>query len=390
MKILYASETYLPTINGAAIFTNKLAEEMARRGHEVSIITLSLDFKNYTEKDKSITVYRCRSFPTIFKPSQRMGPFNRAHINKLVKEIRPDIVHIQNHFFIGSAVLEAANRLKIPVVGTNHMGPGDVSGFLPLPNFIKNIVDRFIWNRFASVFKKCIYSTAPSKFAYSLFAKHGVYVKGAIISNGIDLNIFTPSRSGRETILKERYSLPDKPIVLYTGRLEPGKEMGVWIKSIPYVLEKMEAHFVLLGPGIKKKALQKMAKALGIEKNITFIDSVAYAEMPNFYHLANLFAISSIIETQGLVVLEAMASGLPVVATNATALPELVHDGENGFLFEVGNSRMMGEKIVKILGDPILARSMSEKSLKFIKEHAIQKTFDSFEALYKRLKPLFS
>lgn len=385
MNILYATETYLPTINGASIFTCKLALEMFRRGHEVSVITVSSDFKSHIQKEDNVMVYRLPSFPTILKPSQRMGIFNRARIFELIKQIKPDLAHIQNHFFIGSSALEAANRLKIPAIGTNHMGPGDVSHFLPLPDFMVNLIDKLIWKHLAGVFNKCAYLTAPSKFAFALFAKYGVNLPGEVISNGVELDMFTPAKSGRETRLKEKHSLPDKPIVLYAGRLEPGKGLEVWIRSIPYVLEKAEAHFILVGPGISKKALQKLARSLKIEKNISFVDPMPYAEMPDFYRLADLFAISSIIETQGLVVLEAMASGLPVVAADFAALPELVKDGENGFLFEAGHSKMMGEKITKILNDPDLARIMGEKSLEFAKEHAIWKTYDSFEKLYQRL-----
>jgi glycosyltransferase involved in cell wall biosynthesis len=385
MKILYASETYLPTVNGAAIFTHKLAKEMARRGHEVSVITISSDFRNHAQKEDGVTTYRLRSFSTILKPSQRMGPFNRANINKLVREIWPDIVHIQNHLFIGAPAVDAANRLKIPVIGTNHMGPGDISCFLPLPGFIKKVVDLIMWKHLGSVFKKCSYLTAPSRFVFDLFAKYGADRPGGVISNGMDLNMFRPKRSGEGTMLRSKYSLPDKPIVLYAGRLDPGKEMEVWIRAIPYVLEKTEAHFVTVGPGTRKKSLKRLAKELGIDKNITFIDSVPYAEMPDYYRLADLFAISSVMESQSLTVLEAMASGLPLVATNFTALPELVHDGENGFLFEAGDSRMMADKIIKILSDPALAKNMGQRSLEFVKDHADQKTFDAFEATYKRL-----
>ncbi len=385
VKILYATETYLPTVNGAAIFTHKLAREMTRRGHEVFVITISPNLRSYTQKEDGVTVCRLRSFSTILKPSQRMGPFNRANINRLIQEIRPDIVHIQNHFFIGVPAVEAANRLKIPVVGTNHMGPGDISCFFPLPGFIKKIVDQVIWKHLGSVFNKCSYLTAPSRFVFELFAKYGADRPGGVISNGMDLNMFSPRRSGKEDILRKKYSLSGKPIVLYAGRLDPGKEMEVWVKAIPYVLEKIQAHFVTVGPGTRKECLQRMAKELRINKNITFVDAVPYSEMPDYYRLADLFAISSVMESQSLTVLEAMASGLPLVATNSTALPELVHDGENGFLFEAGNSRMMAEKIIQILSDTALVRKMGQKNLELVKNHTDQKTFDSFEAIYKRL-----
>jgi glycosyltransferase involved in cell wall biosynthesis len=384
VKIVYASETYLPTINGAAVFTSKLAEEMAKRGHGVSVITTSTDIKDHAEKIKGVNVYRVRSLSTILKPDQRFSITGRSGIEKIIKTLNPDIVHIQNHFFIGYYALEASAKLGIPVIGTNHVGPGDISAFLP--DFMRKISDKIIWNMFAKVYGKCAYLTAPSRFAFSLFSKHGVNLEGKAISNGVDLDQFNASKSGKEPHLKQKYDLPKKPIVLYAGRLDPGKEMEVWIRSIPYVLQQVEAHFVLVGAGVKKKRCQDLVRSLGIKDHVTFINAVPYTEMPDFYRLADIFAISSTIETQGLVVLEAMATALPVIAAGCGALPELVSDGENGFLFDAGNSRMMAEKTARLINNRELAKEMGRKSLQIAQEHSIQNTFDSFEQLYEEVK----
>lgn len=382
MRILYASETYPPTINGAAIFTARLAEEMARRGHEVSVITTSTDIQNHAQKVSGVTVYRVRSLSTVLKPSQRFSVAGRGSIKEIVRSARPEVVHIHNHFFIGSSALEAGKNAGAKIVGTNHMGPGDISAFLP--DFIKSTADRMIWEQFARVYCQCDYLTAPSRFAFSLFEQHGVKKEGEVVSNGVDLGQFRPERSGEEDSLRKEHSLPEKPIVLYAGRLDPGKEIEVWIRSIPRALSEAEAHFALLGPGNKKSALG-LARSLGVEKNLSFIEPAPYLKMPAFYRLAKLFAISSTIETQGMVVLEAMASGLPVVAACCGALPELVNDGENGFLFETGNSQVMGERVAKLIKDPGLSKSMGEKSRQLAQGHSIQGTFDAFERIYNKL-----
>ena len=383
MRILYASETYPPTINGAAILTSRLAEDMARRGHEVSVITTSADLGNHAQKINGVTVYRVRSLSTILKPTQRFSVAGKGNIEEIVRSARPEVVHIHNHFFIGSSAMEAGKKAGAAVVGTNHMGPGDISAFLP--DFIKGTADKIIWEQFRRVYGQCDHLTAPSRFAFSLFEQHGVKKVGEVVSNGVDLGQFRPERSGEEDRLRKKHLLPEKPIVLYAGRIDPGKEIEVWIRSIPSALSETDAHFVLLGPGVNKKSSQDQARSLGIEKSISFIDPAPYPEMPAFYRLAKLFAISSTIETQGMVVLEAMASGLPVVAACCGALPELVYDGENGFLFETGNSQMMGERVAKLIKDPGLSKSMGGKSRQLAQGHSIQGTFDAFEGIYNKL-----
>jgi glycosyltransferase involved in cell wall biosynthesis len=143
--------------------------------------------------------------------------------------------------------------------------------------------------------------------------------------------------------------------------------------------------FAIVGKGAEKTKLEKMAKSLGLEKKVIFLGFVPDKDLPNLYPLATCFIIAGIAELQSIVTMEAMASGLPVLAANAVALPELVHHGENGFLFETGDLKQIADCIVKIISDPKLQKRMSQKSLEMIKGHDETKIVSRFESFYSEL-----
>ena len=142
---------------------------------------------------------------------------------------------------------------------------------------------------------------------------------------------------------------------------------------------------MLAGIGKEKRALEGLAEELGIQSAVTFTGFVPDEDLQNIYRVGDLFVMASKAELQSIVTMEAMASGLPVVAANAMALPELVHDGENGYLFSDGNSQMFAEKVVTILSNQAMMAEMSRKSLEIIKDHDINKVVERFESIYSKI-----
>jgi glycosyltransferase involved in cell wall biosynthesis len=143
--------------------------------------------------------------------------------------------------------------------------------------------------------------------------------------------------------------------------------------------------FVIGGTGAEKSNLQKIAKDLGISKNVKFLGFVPDKEMPEFYHMGDCFVIAGTAELQSIVTLEAMASGLPVIAVNAVALPELVKHKQNGYLFDINSPKHLASYIFNILSNKKLRQQMSEQSLKIIEKHDIKNTVKQFEKLYEKL-----
>jgi len=382
MKILIATDTYYPDVNGAAYFTYRLATILAKRGHNVFVMCPSRSFKNTVSDDKGVTVYGIRSIRIPVYQNFRISPiFISGIIRGAIEEISPDIVHIQNHFLIGKRVVSAAKKLGIPVIGTNHFMPENLVHYLHLPEIAEKRLRKFAWRECIRTFEQLDFVTTPTKTAVALL-KNASFSKDVMpISCGIDLERFKPTNDG--LYLKQIFAVPNnKPVLLYVGRLDKEKRIDVILRALPGILRVTSVHLVLTGIGKEKQKLEKLTEELGIQKAVTFTGFVPDKDLQNIYRIADLFVIASIAELQSLVTLEAMASGLPVVAVNAMALPELVHDGENGYLFSDGDSQMLAEKVIAILSNPTMRAQMSQKSLEIIKDHDINKVIEKYESIY--------
>jgi len=385
MKILIATDTYYPDVNGAAYFAYRLATILAERGHNVFVMCPSRSFKNMVSNDKGVTVYGISSIPVPVYQNFRISPlFISRIIRRAVEEISPDIVHIQNHFLIGKQAVSTAKKLGIPVIGTNHFMPENLVHYLHLPEIAEKWLRKFAWRECIRIFKQLDFVTTPTKTAVALLKNAGFSKDVMPISCGIDLDRFKPTNDG--AYLERRFAIPtDKPVLLYVGRLDKEKRIDLILRALPDILRVTSVHLVLAGIGKEKQKLEELTEKLGIQKAVTFTGFVPDEDLQNIYRIADIFVIAGIAELQSIVTMEAMASGLPVVAVNAMALPELVHDGENGYLFSDGDKQMLAEKIIAILTNQTMRAQMAKKSLEIIKDHDINKIIEKYESIYNEI-----
>ncbi|MCJ7669785.1 MAG: glycosyltransferase [Dehalococcoidia bacterium] len=382
MRILIATDTYYPDVNGAAYFTYRLATILAKRGHNVFVMCPSRSFKNMVSNDKGVTVYGIRSIRIPVYQNFRVSPlFISGIIMGAVEEISPDIVHIQNHFIIGKRAVSTAKKLGIPVIGTNHFMPENLVHYLHLPKIAEKWLRKFAWRQCVRIFEQLDFVTTPTKTAGALLKNAGFSKDVMPISCGIDLERFKPTNDG--LYLKRIFAVPiNKPVLLYVGRLDKEKRIDIILRALLDILRVTSVHLVLAGIGKEKQKLEELTEKLGIQKAVTFTGFVPDKDLQNIYRIADLFVMAGIAELQSIVTMEAMASGLPVVAVNAMALPELVHDGENGYLFSDGDSQMLAEKVIAILSNQTMREQMSKKSLEIIKDHDINKIIEKYESIY--------
>jgi len=239
--------------------------------------------------------------------------------------------------------------------------------YFHLPSLLEAKLKRLVWQQFVGVYGRLPIVTAPTKTAAELVQRYGLAREVIVLSCGIDLQRFNQSYNG--TYLKVRYNIPDRPIILYVGRLDKGKNIEVILRAMPFMLERTRAQLVLVGVGAMRNHLERVAQELGLRKDVVFTGLVADDDLPNLYRLADIFVLAGIAELQSIATMEAMASALPIVAVNAVALPELIRHGENGFLFPDGDSQGVTEKIISILTDERLKGEMGQKSLALIQAH---------------------
>jgi glycosyltransferase involved in cell wall biosynthesis len=275
-----------------------------------------------------------------------------------------------------------AKKLKIPLIGSIHILPENmITPFYRLKSYKK--IENFFWWYLVYFFNIVNHVTIPTQTGAEIYKKKGLKARITPISNGLKTEIFNPKNNGE--YLKEQLDLPDKNIVLCTGRINEEKNLDVLIKAIPHVIKNVNAHFLIVGEGGDyKKSLIDLAHELKVDKYTTFSDFLDWEDYPNIYSIADVFTLPSEAELQSLVTMEAVATGLPIVVVNKGALPELA-SMNNGLVFESQNCEQMAECIIRILSDEQLKEKMSNNSLNLIKKHSIQSVAEQYEKEYKKV-----
>ncbi|MEO8852409.1 MAG: glycosyltransferase [Ginsengibacter sp.] len=381
MRILFVSDTYYPHINGVYYFVCRIGPMLQDEGHEVAVIAPSSSMSSSYKKIDNLNVYGVPSFSVIFYPTIRLPfPFRKKyHLKKIINDFKPDIIHIQDHFIICKAIVQLNRKLQIPIIATNHFMPENLT-MLVHGQKVKQYFENFLWKNFSKVFNQVKLVTTPTETGVKII-RDRLNVETIAISSGIDLEKFTPF--GDTQKIKAKYNIPDKPILLYVGRIDPEKHIEEILQAVAVASKKIDFCFVIVGKGIHKKKLEQLTNELGINKHVIFTGFVPDKDLPYFYKISRCFIIASIAELLSLVTLQAMASGLPIIAVKAGALVELVKNKLNGYLYNEGDLPAMVHYIENIFTNDILYEEMSKKSLELVQQHDINKTLQSFEKVYQ-------
>jgi glycosyltransferase involved in cell wall biosynthesis len=257
-----------------------------------------------------------------------------------------------------------------------------------MPKLIKKPVDAMLSSYFYSRQKKSDFVTMPTKQAIEnliLSRKKEFKVPVAAVSNGVDLSNFKPGKASDE--IYEKYKIrKNVPTVVYVGRVDPEKKVGLVVDAFSKVLEKLpEAQLVIVGDGVDRLRIEQNVKKLGALKSIRILGRVLQPDLYELYRVGDVFATASEIETQGIVLIEAAASGLPLIAVNAGAVSEVCITGKNGFLCEPKNVEQISDSIYNILSDKELQKKYSKASLEIAAEHDLEKTIDKFLNIYSKV-----
>lgn len=388
MKILIAADTYYPHVNGASYFAQRLAHYLHRCGHRVLVIAPSRKLCKEVYQHGGVQVLGVRSMPVFIYKNFRISPrpLQGKTIRNAVTTWAPDIVHVQGHFFLCKEVLKTARGTGVPTVGTNHFMPENLIHYSHLPAFAMEWLQEWGWKQFRSVFEEIDIVTTPTETAAQLLHQIGLRKEVIAISCGIDLGRFCPSAKIIDPALKCKYNIPGKrQLLLYVGRLDKEKHIDLVLRALSHVSHAIDVHCVIAGSGAEGSRLKRLTHELGLSESVTFTGFVPDDDLPGLYALADCFIIASTAELQSIVTMEAMASGLPIIAVRAMALPELVQDGINGYLFDPGDENGVAKSITRVFQDEALKVKMGEESLQRIKKHDINEITKQFERIYRQL-----
>jgi len=380
LKILIGCDTFAPDINGAARFAERLAAGLVQRGHDVHVVAPNQKYRRTAPATEVIegepmTLHRL--------PSVRWAPHDwlrfvwpwrsKHYARKVLDRVKPDVVHIQSHIVIGRGLSRIAHQRGIPVIATNHVMAENILDHTTMPKFIDDIVLKLAWADAKRTFDLTRAITTPTRRAAD-FLERTVEVKDVIpVSCGIDRTQYTAVKGPRE-----------KHRMVFVGRLTAEKQVEVILDAMTKLDPALDVQFDIVGGGDQRKSLERLTGELGLSDRVTFHGRTTDEELRALLTRASLFVIASIAELQSIATMEAMASGLPIVAADAVALPHLVHHGENGYLFEPGNADELAARLTDVFtAEPAKYERMQQASLDGVIVHDINRTLDTFEALYR-------
>ena len=313
MKIAIFTDTYSPQINGVVKSLNKLLEYLDENNIDYRVFAPRFDGTHSTAK-----VRRFLSYKIIFYPQCRFTVPNYFKICKELDDFKPDIIHVLTEFTVGLCGFRYAKTRNIPVVSSYETNIPQYMQYYHLKFLEERTWKFFKW--FHSSSKKCY---CPSKATLKLLKSKGL-INVAVWDRGIEIEKFSPVM--RDYDLRKKLNIDNKVVFIYVGRISPEKDLHLMINVAKKLNEKYEdkIHFLMVGDGPSLKELKNIAP-----NNMTFTGFLGGLELSKIYASADIFMFTSTTETLGLVILEAMASGLPVISCNSGGVTDNLVDGYN-------------------------------------------------------------
>jgi len=383
MRIMMFSHGYLPTLSGVTLVVQKIARAMVQRGHQVMVVSASEKHLPYQSEDQGVRLQRVWGIPN---PTWWEGPIPfilPSSIRKLAEQYQPDIIHTHENALLSYLLLMVRWDRRPAFISSCYSLPRYITQYLHLGG----LEDRFeavMWKLAVdnlNHFERVVFCTRTHERD---FKAHGLQPPTTVISNGVNIQRYCPEKQPGEDIVK-RYNLPGEPRILSVGRLMKDKKLDLLIRAMRLVCDRQEAHLLVVGRGSERPRLKAIINQLNLEPFIHLLGYVPEQDLPGLYRACNLFAIPSLVEVQSLPALQAAVSGLPIVAANSAALPELVRQGENGLLVSPLSADGMGEAILYILSNPDEALRMGQVSLEIGCAHDERLTFNAYDEFYLKL-----
>jgi 1,2-diacylglycerol 3-alpha-glucosyltransferase len=383
MRILMLSHGYPPVISGVTLVVQKVAREMVKRGHEVTVVTASDHGAAYHDEDEGVALLRVRSVPNPFWSEGRLPVLSYDRLGEIVEDLKPEVINTHDSGLLGVQLYRLEHEKRdLPELLTCHFLPGYVTYYVSVGDVVENALEEITWQytiRMVNGFDRVIF---PTRTQQSAFIEEGLKKPSTVISNGLDIRRYSPTGQDEEDV-EARYELPSGPRILAVGRLAKDKKLNTLIRAMREVTKAYPAHLLLVGKGDDRERLQTLARELDLADHVHFLGFVPEEDLPAIYRHSDIFTIASDVEVQSIPTLQAAATGLPIVAADAAALPELVENNENGFLVAPNDPAAFAAAFRKILDDPELAEAFGQASLEIGRRHAEEETFDAYEELYR-------
>jgi glycosyltransferase involved in cell wall biosynthesis len=339
MKIAIFTDTFYPDINGVARTLKRFTTYLDDQNIPYKIFAPDSSSNEYV----SDHIYRIKSFPFFLYPECRLALPNINQIKSELESFSPDLIHVATPFNLGLCGVYFAKKLSIPLVGSFHTDFNHYLHYYDLP-----FLSKPLWKYLKWFHNPCKKLFVPSEETLGQLQRHG-FTNLEIWPRGVDCRLFHPSYN--KTTVRKEYNISKKYLLTYVGRLSPEKDVKTLMKianSMPSEIAE-DIQWLVVGDGPLREELQKEASA-----NMTFTGYLSGEKLAEVYSASDIFVFPSPTETFGNVVLEALASGTPVISANSGGVKNIIQPGVTGHLCEPGNVGEFQEMIVRLLkNDPI-------------------------------------
>lgn len=362
MRIGIFTDTYPPFINGVSTSIKMLENALRKKGHKVFIVTVNPEDTGYHFEDNG-RIIRIPGIPTGIYDYRLTTFYPIRAVNK-IKEWNLDVIHTHTEFGIGTFARVVGKQFDIPVVHTYHTMYEDYVHYITKGYFnrsSKKIVEYLTKFYCDKTIEELI---VPTKKTYDLFKEKYKYDRNIhIIPTGIEIDRFYKEKINKEDVeqLKKALNLKvNDTVVLFVGRIASEKSIDFLINNHKEIVKKNKnCKLLIVGDGPDLEKYKKLAIKNKIENNVIFTGKVPWEEVPYYYNLADIFVTASHTETQGLTVIEAMASSLPVVALDDESFRNVVIEDLTGYLFK--NKKEYQTYLSKLVNDKSLRVKMGEQ-----------------------------
>lgn len=389
MRIAIFSDNFYPELSGISDSIIALAKQLAGRGHVVGFFVPKYAANDYAAANvpyqelalgPNIQIHRFGSFPfaTGTGHGRLVVPLGIRAME--VSRFRPDVIHTQQFFGVGLEALFASWLLSKPTVGTNHTALKEFLKYSPIQSAWS---DALIFNYMNWYYERCDFVTAPSRSVFDEMVSLGFKnIRTQVISNPIDTHTFRPLAN--KAALKKKFGFHDHTII-HAGRLSDERNPEVLVKALPIIKKSVpDAVLAFAGKGTSETKLRALAASLSVSDSVQFLGFVNQQTLNEIYNASEVFAIASTGDTQSLVMMQAMAAGIPIVGVRARALPEYIND-DNGFVVNPNDERAMAERVVFLLERPAIAEKLGAGARAYAEQFSEEAIAGKWEYIYENV-----
>lgn len=375
MNVCFVTPEYYPISGGTGAYVYYLSRCLQKLGHDVHVVA------RHNEDSEGIVdgveVHYRKGVGNAVARYWRFARSASKKIEELNKEIGIDVIHANLPLVPSFAIPGGSAKALVCAVHSTWKGEALVTRrdnpknlnpnekMMLRFNFLLRTYEKKLMDRSDALIAVSKYTTEELTKLYSIEED-----KIHVIYNGVDIRKFKP-RPNRAELRREFELEAEQKTVLFVGRLYHRKGLEILLNSIPLVLKEFDdVKFVISGTGFKKKeeSLRMLAKKLEIEDHVSFLGYVADEKLPYLYAASDIFVLPAIYENFPFAILEAQATGLPVISTKVGGIPEFLVDNQNGFLIDPGDSAQLTQRLLTLLQDPKLANEMGDCGRRLIEE----------------------